>query len=188
MANKVKFGLSNVWCFPITGYAEDAETYGPAFAIPGAVNLAMAASDTTNTFYADDMAYVIDSSNSGYDGDLEIALLPEDFKTKILGQRKDDNGLLVESANDKRSEFALTFEFQGDQNATRHLFYRCSANRPDIDAATATETRNPDTDTFTLRAVARLSDKLIKASADSTSAKYATWNTAPVVPVFTPEG
>ena len=40
MANKVKFGLSNVHIAPIT-YSGNTVTYGTIFELPGAVNLSL---------------------------------------------------------------------------------------------------------------------------------------------------
>ena len=34
----------------------------------------------------------------GYEGDLELALIPEDFRTEILKEELDDNGVLIENA------------------------------------------------------------------------------------------
>ena len=34
----------------------------------------------------------------GYEGDLELALIPEDFRTEILKEELDDNGVPIENA------------------------------------------------------------------------------------------
>ena len=77
--------------------------------------------------------YFRSTANNGYSGDLEIALIPEWFRTEILKEELDRNGVLVEKANVSETEkFALLFEFDGDINAIRHLLYNCSASRPSI--------------------------------------------------------
>ena len=37
----------------------------------------------------------------GYDGDLELAMIPESFRTDILKETADSNKVLVEDANSK---------------------------------------------------------------------------------------
>lgn len=39
------------------------------------------------------------NNNSGYEGDLEIALIPESFLTDIMHEELDGNGVLAENAN-----------------------------------------------------------------------------------------
>ena len=43
----------------------------------------------------------------GYEGDLELAMVPESFRTDVLKESLDDNSVLVESANVETANFAL---------------------------------------------------------------------------------
>ena len=93
--NKVKFGLSNVHIAKIT--EKDGEiTYGTPFKMPGAKSLTADPEGDITKFYADNIVYYISNSNQGYSGDLEVAMLVEEFLTQILGQTKDKNGALMQ--------------------------------------------------------------------------------------------
>ena len=183
MANKIKYGLSNVYYAVITYGDNDTITYGTPVRIPGGVNLSLSAEGDTNTFYADDVAYFTSSTNNGYSGDLEIALVPDSFKTDVLGETQNaTSGVFFEYSNATQKEFALLFEFQGDANATRHCMYRCTASRPDVASATKAESIEPQTETLTITATPRITDKLVKARCPQGSASYADWFTAVVEP------
>ena len=173
--NKVKFGLSNVHIFPIKNETSTATTYGEVIKIPGAVNLTLSASGDDNTFYADDIAYFKMWANNGYEGDLEMAILPEEFLITILGQRKDSSGAVVESANDISKDFAMAFEFQGDVKRTRNILYKVTASRPDDEHATVTETKEPQTDSISIAALPRMNDQLIKARIEEGKTGYSTF-------------
>ena len=49
----------------------------------------------------------------GYEGDLELALIPESFRKDILKETLDSNGVLIENSNVETANFALLFEFDG---------------------------------------------------------------------------
>ena len=57
MANKVKFGLSNVHIAPITAISNSEVTYGTPFALPGAVNLTLDPEGESADFYGDNTKY-----------------------------------------------------------------------------------------------------------------------------------
>ena len=183
MANKIKYGLRNVYYAKATPSTGGSLTYASPVAIPGGVNLSLSQEGDRNIFYADDVEYYVSQSNSGYRGTLEVAMLPESFKTDIL---KEDaqNGVYVEHSNTIPNEFALLFEFQGDESATRHCMFRCICSRPDVNGATKEASIEPQTETLDITALPRINDFVVKARAPyTTSGAYTTWFTA--VPTVT---
>ena len=127
MGNKVKFNLKNVHAAKLTEKEEGGSTkfeYGVPKAIPGAVSISLDAEGESSPFYADGIVYFRSVTNNGYSGDLEMALIPEWFRTEILQEKLDAKGVLVENSSVAESvKFALLFEFDGDINAIRHVLY-----------------------------------------------------------------
>lgn len=180
--NKVKFGLRNVHVAVITGTDEltGKPTYGEVQKFPGAVTLTLTPRGDMTEFYADNMLYYSKGNNQGYDGTFESAYIHSWFAKDVLGETEKD-GVLVESANDKSKDFALMFEFDGDQKETRHVLYRCTASRPTINGATTTATAEPETATLDFVASARTGDMLVKArtSSETSEEVFNAWYTAP---------
>lgn len=163
--NKVKFGLKNVhFAKMIVSEQDGSISYATPVRIPGAVNLSLEPQGDKADFNADDVIFFSDYANNGYSGDLEVAKIPDEFLTEILGQTVDENGAIIEASGDKSSKFALMFEVNGDVNAKRVVYYNCSASRPKAEASTVSETKEPKTDTITITASARSTDELVKAS------------------------
>lgn len=179
MANKIKYGLRNVYYAKITTVSTaGVPTYDTPVAIPGAVNLSLTASGEGTDFYADDSVYFHTESNNGYSGTLEMALITDAFKADILGELSNTAGVKFEKSDATTSEFALMFEFQGDSNATRHMFYRCTASRPDVAGATKEATVTPQTETLNLTALPRLDNAYVKARVEATATTaYSAWFT-----------
>lgn len=175
--NKVKFGLSNVHYALLNTDESGAITFGTPKPIPGAVNLSLTPQGDTNTFYADNVAYYVSVGNSGYQGDLEIALLPDSFAQDVLKEQLDSTDkVMVESSAVEAAPFALLFEFAGDRHSVRHVLYNCTAARPNITGATTTNTKEPQTASLTLTA-APLADGRVKAktTAETPDAVYNGW-------------
>lgn len=176
MANKVKFGLSNCVIAPITATSDSSYTYGTPIAVPGAVNLSLSPSGDTNDFYADNLIYYSSTANQGYEGDLEIALIPDAVRKQILGETTDINGALVESAQDVNTNFAFGFQIQGDKQNRRFWYYNCSLARPANNGATVESSITPQTDTLSIKAMPRLSDKKVRVMLEKTEENAAVYN------------
>ena len=82
--NKVKFNICNVHYALITVSEEGEVTFGTPVAMPGAVSLSLEPNGEPSNFYADGYAYYTISNNMGYEGDLELAMVPESFRTDVL--------------------------------------------------------------------------------------------------------
>lgn len=185
MANKVKYGLKNVhYALATISDVDHSATYGTPVAIPGAVSLTLSAEGELTPFRADNINYWIGNSNNGYTGDLEIALIPKSFKVDVLGM-VEDSGALVETVSGNAVPFALMFQFEGDKNETRYVFYNVTASRPEVAGQTTQETIEPQTETISMSASSiyneKLVDEIVKAAVDNdeTGATiYASWNTA----------
>ena len=189
--NKIKYGIKNATIFPATIAANGSATYGTAIPVPGSVSLSLDQQGETNIFWADNIAYYTSVSNNGYEGDWELAKLPDDVLTEILGYIEDRNGVLVEDAGAPVKHFALAFQFEGDAHARRHILYNCTMNRPSVAGSTKEESIEPQTETVTITATsvynAALDKDVVKASAtqaDSATA-YAAWFTTAYQPTGT---
>ena len=126
--NKVKFGLKNVHYALLTVSEDGAVSFSTPVPIPGAVSMSLSPQGETETFYADDIAYYVSTANNGYQGDLEIALLPDSFRTDVLREVEDETDhVLVEKSTAEPQPFALLYQFTGDQQASLRVLYNCAA-------------------------------------------------------------
>jgi phi13 family phage major tail protein len=185
--NKVKFGLNKVHYAKILSFDDEGvPTFAEPVRIPGAVSLSIDAEGEASNFYADDGVYYVLNNNSGYTGDLEIALVPLDFATDILGEQLDKNGVLTENNTAEVSQFALLFEFSGDKNKIRHCLFCCSASRPATESSTIEAEKEVKTETLSLTATA-LNNGLVKArTCEQTSIEiYNNWYKSVYTPDFT---
>ena len=106
MANKVKFGLSNCYYAKITE-TEGTRTYGTPVAMKGAVSLDVAPDGDATNFAADNIYnYYSTGGASNLSGDLEMALIDDNFKKDILGYLEDTNGALYITGRPVSSSFA----------------------------------------------------------------------------------
>lgn len=178
--NKVRYGLKNVHYATVTFGTDGTPTYATPVAIPGAVNLSLSRSGSTVNFYADDDVYFEISDNSGMDGNLEIALIPESFRTSVLGEVADSKNVLFENAEATLGHFALLFEFDGDVSATRHVLYNCTATQNALAGKTRGENLEVETETLNLKARPLPNGGALKAKTgdevDSTT--YSNWYSA----------
>ena len=140
--NKVKFNICNVHYAPITVAEEGTVSFGTPVPMPGAVSISMDPTGEPESFYADGIEYYVINNNQGYDGDLELAMIPESFRTDILKEEQDANKVLVENANSETGSFALLFEFAF---STSTLLASCSSFKISVlnDSGIMASSRSP---------------------------------------------
>lgn len=186
--NKIKYGLKNVYYAIATLAADGTATFATPVRIPGAVNLSLEPQGDREPFYADDVEYFVSISNTGYEGDLEIALVPESFEKNVLKAVEDTNKVLFEEVAPEIVHFALLFQFAGDKKNIRHCFYNCTAMRPNVEGETKGENIEPKTESLSLRAGSiydsTLQKDIVKAKTkdDTTDAVYNAWFSQVIVP------
>ena len=119
----------------------------------------------------------------GYEGDLELAMVPESFRTDVLGEKLDANNVLIENANTETVNFALLFEFDGDIRKIRHVLYKCAASRPSVESKTNEEEVEVQTETLSVKATP-MANGIVKAKTgdDTTDAVYQGWYSAVYLP------
>lgn len=193
--NKVHFGLKRAMIWPLiettnpqTGVI--TTTYGAGIPWPGSVSLDLSNNASQEDFYADDGVYYVTSSASNYEGDFESASVPRAFKKAIYGDVEDTNGALIEVKNAITKYFAFGYETSGDIGGQRTIFYKCSATRPSAGGATLEDGTEVQTETVTIKAIARADSveiggeerNLIQATLVKGQTGYDTFFAAPYVP------
>lgn len=182
-SNKIRYGIKSCMYAVATISSTGAATYGSPKALPGAVSLSLDAQGETNPFFADNIVYYTSVSNSGYEGDLELAKIPDEFYTDCLGYITDSKGVMMEDANASPAHFALMFQFEGDAHAKRSVMYNCVATRPTVSGSTKTESIEPQTETINITCTSIYNSVLdkdfVKASCTpAQTAQYNSWMSA----------
>ena len=178
--NKVKYNLKNAHYALLTIGEDVTVTYATPVPMPGSVSISLDANGEPENFYADGIAYYVINNNMGYEGDLELAMIPESFRTDALKEMLDDNGVLIENSEVEMAAFALLFEFD------RHVMYNCTASRPGIEGKTNEDSKEVQTETLTIAALP-LPSGMVKAKTGNTTdaTVYADWYKSVYMPTIT---
>lgn len=182
--NKVRFGLKNVHVCSITEDA-GAITYGKPTAWKGAKSLTLDPEGDTNTYYADNTAYFATNTNNGYSGSLEMSEIPEEIEKMIFNVVTTEEGNLAEDANLLPNNVALMFQFEGDVNATKYIFYKVVFSRPNIEGETKEERTDPKTTSMDITAIPVEKDdhQWVRSKCRKSDTNYENFfSTAPTLP------
>ena len=180
MANKVKFNIYDVY-YAVRTESGGTVTYGTPAAEKGAVSISLEPQGERTPFYADGIEYYTAIGNTGYEGDLELALLSDDFRTAIFDEDTDTKNIMFEVATAEPKTFALSFTVDGDEGPVKFWFFNCIATRTSAASTTNTETKEPQTESITITARPELNGYVrAKSTATTADADLAAWNNAVV--------
>lgn len=186
MDNKVTLGLKRVTLAEVTD-SGTAITYGTPVPFKGAVSISLDPKGDKTDEYADDGLWYSSDNDQGFTGKLQMEHLPYEVSSLILGDLKDDNGVIVQSQQAGKT-VAMMFEFDGDKKAVRHVLYNVTFSRPSEGSTTKGE--KSDLNKVELEFTAALDPYLGKAKSktdpDTNAATYDAWYDAPYRPKFTP--
>ena len=177
MGNKIKYGLKNTY-YAVVTELNGVASYGTPKAVPGSVNLVQNPVGDPVVIYADDVEYYREDINNGYDGTLEMALIPDGFRVDVFGDEIDANGALIENANAKPKKIALMYEFDGDSKKTRHVNYNVNVARPNMDGSTKTATKEPKTETMAIAVRPAIDTSDVQAKLEQGKTGYDTFFSA----------
>lgn len=169
--DKVQFNLKNVY-YAVQTASGDTPTWDTPVKVPGAVSLSLDQQGEMTKFYADGIVYWQSTSNNGYEGDLEMALFPDQMLMDIWGCTKTQtDNVLIENANPEPKTFALLFEIDGDVNGRRYCLYNCTATRPGISSKTNESSKEPQTQSSTISSVPMENGDVLARTTDETTAE-----------------
>lgn len=185
MANKVEFGISELH---VGTYTESGGTVtlGTPYAQKGAVSFSPEVQSEQNNFYADNIVYWSGYSGGTIEGDLEVAMFDDTFKTQFLGYVTLTNGGIANVKNPTKPNVYICFEVQGDDEARRVILYNCTLGAINRSYNTIEETKEPTTETLPVTCIGDNSSGVTMAVLKPGDTGYSTLFTAPTAPAIAP--
>lgn len=187
MANKVEFGISNLYVGTYTDDGEGNVTLGSPYHQKGAVSFAPEEQSESTNFYADNIAYWSGFSGGTFEGDLEVAKFDDSFKTQFLGYRRLTNGGLANVKGSIKPNVYIAFQVEGDAESRRVILYNCALGGITREFNTIEETKEPTTETIPVTVTGDNGTGVSMASFTPDDAGYDTLFTSPAAPALASE-
>ena len=184
MANKVEFGISQLHIGTYTVAAGGTATLGTPYHQAGAVSFSPEENSEQNTFYADNIAYWSGYSGGYIEGDLEVAMFDDDFKTQFLGYVTLADGGLANVKNATKPNVYIAFQVEGDAEARRVILYNCSLGAITREYNTIEESKEPTTETLAVTCTGDNASGVTMAVYKPGDAGYANLFTSPAAPAL----
>lgn len=185
MANKVEFGISELH---VGTYTESGGTVtlGTPYAQKGAVSFSPEVQSEKNDFYADNIVYWSGYSGGSIEGDLEVAMFDDAFKTQFLGYKALTNGGLANVKNPTKPNVYIAFQVEGDDESRRVIFYNCTLGDINRSYNTIEEAKEPTTETLPITCIGDNESGVTMAVLKPGDAGYNTLFSAPAAPELAP--
>lgn len=186
MANKVEFGISQLHVGTYTVDDQGAATLGTPYHQKGAVSFSPEENSEQNTFYADNIAYWSGYSGGSIEGDLEVAMFDDSFKTQFLGYATLTNGGIANVKNATKPNVYIAFQVEGDAESRRVILYNCSLGAIKREYNTIEENKEPTTETLGVTCIGDNATGVTMAVLKPDDTGYNTLFTAPTAPAIAP--
>ena len=180
--NKVEFGISNLHVGTYTVADDGTVTMGTPYHQKGAVSFSPEQDSDNNVAYADDIAYWSEYTEGPFEGDLEVMLYDDEFKTQFLGYVTTNKGGLGQVKNATKPNVYIAFEVKGDKEKRRCIFYNCSLGAIKREYNTIEENKEPVTETLGVTCTGDDAFGLTKETLKPGDTGYATLFTEPTAP------
>ena len=185
MANKVEFGISQLH---IGTYTESngTVTLGTPYHQKGAISFSPEEQSEQNNFYADNVIYWSGYSGGSIEGDLEVAMYDDEFKTQFLGYKTLTNGGIANVKGATKPNVYIAFQVEGDTESRRVILYNCALGGITREYNTIEENKEPTTETIPVTCVGDNVSGVTMAVLKPADTGYATLFTAPEAPAIAP--
>lgn len=185
MANKVEFGISNLYVGTYSVGTTGTVTMGTPYHQAGAVSFSPEEQSELNNFYADNVVYYASYNGGSFEGDLEVAKFDDTFKTQFLGYlSKADGGLALVKGATKPSVY-IAFQVEGDAESRRIILYNCSLGGIVREYSTIEDAKEPATETIAVTVAGDNGSGVSMVSYNKTATGYSTLFTNPPAPTTT---
>lgn len=185
MANKVEFGISNLYVGTYTVGTTGSVTMGTPYHQAGAVSFSPEEQSENSNFYADNVIYWSAYTSGTFEGDLEVAKFDDTFKTQYLGYISKSDGGIAAVKNATKPSVYIAFQVEGDSESRRVIMYNCSLGGITREYSTITDTKEPVTETIAVTVAGDNATGISMVSYDKTSTGYSTLFTNPPAPTTT---
>lgn len=185
MANKVEFGISNLYVGTYTVATDGTVTMGSPYHQAGAVSFSPDENSDKTDFYADNVIYWSGYSGGTFEGDLEVAKFDDTFKKNFLGYIEKGDGGLAVVKNVAKPNVWIAFQVEGDAESRRCIMYNCALGGITREYATIEESKEPATETIAVTVAGDNATGISMVSYNQTATGYSTLFTNPPAPTTT---
>lgn len=183
MSNKVEFGIRKLF-FGIYEVASDGTvTMGAPYHVPGARKFAPSVSEEESSIDADNITYWSEFSGGTHEGDVEVVLFPDQFKTQFLGDVRTAKGGLGTVKHPKKPNVYMGYEVDGDAESRRVIYYNGTLGSIKREHAThESGKRTPETESINAKFIGDPTSELTRAVYKPGDAGYDDFFTNPPLP------